>query len=124
METAEARVDRGVDWLDAQPELEGWRDRINRDTIDMADPALCIAGQAVGGGEWPPAPDWWQGHYPESQWTTRGGYTRLTLAQVGHERDWDPRLQGFMGDGDDDDVALKEAWLAVLASPVPANDEG
>jgi hypothetical protein len=124
MDTAEARVARGVAWLDAQPELAGWRDRINRDTIDMALPDLCIAGQVIAGLEWPSAPDWWVGHFPGDNWMARAGYTRLTLTKTGGATGWNAAEQGFLGIDGDDDAALKAAWLDVLPAPVPADDEG
>ena len=110
---APARVARGAGWLDSIPELAGWRDRIDLSKLDIDDPVFCVLGQAIGTGEWPPAPDWYNSAY--GPWTAKSGFTRATTAKV---IEWEGiRACGFMGDSQQEAEALKAAWTAYLTAP-------
>lgn len=110
---APARVTRGAAWLDSIPELAGWRDRIDLSKLDIEDPTLCVLGQAVGTGEWPPAPDWYNSAY--GPWTAKSGFTRATTAQV---INWgEVKHRGFMADSQQEAEALEAAWTAYLTVP-------
>jgi hypothetical protein len=42
------RVERGAALLDSLPEMGGWRDRINQDSLAMSSCDECILGQLYG----------------------------------------------------------------------------
>lgn len=48
MKTAKERVKKGVAWLDRQNNLKGWRNRVNPDTMQFANPDKGPLGQLFG----------------------------------------------------------------------------
>lgn len=87
MSRTPANVKRGVELLDAR--LPGWRERVNPDTLDLANGCRCIVGQVLG-------------DYDE-------GVALLGLSQPAAER------YGFWASGRQSFSALTDAWRRVLA---------
>ena len=44
-ERADAAVAAGTEWLDEQPDLEGWRDHVDLELLYMASTVNCVCGQ-------------------------------------------------------------------------------
>jgi hypothetical protein len=102
-------IDAGIAWLNAN--RPNWREMLNKDSLNLADPADCILGQTGGYleavREAVPAvddPDWgeWSCALERDEWATAHGF------RVAEAVDWDAMELAY--------EALTAEWLTKLNS--------
>lgn len=109
LETAGARVMRGLAWLQEHGAKFGLDvTRVDLDTLDVSNGDACVLAQSLGGDRYY---DYW------SQYGR--ALVRIHGERWGHE-DWSED-HGFIPLSSDDQEPLNAAWRAILAPPAPIN---
>lgn len=98
-DTMEARVARGILWLDHMH--EGWRDKVDLDTFDISDSRHCILGQVFG-------------YYSDAM--TNEIHSDYEMADdMARMMGFDIMPAEFRGDCNGNYSLLKQAWVDALS---------
>jgi hypothetical protein len=100
----ETRIARGIEFLDSA--IKDWRQRIDLNFLDLADPEYCVLGQVFRNEQRA------CGAYTAGTWRLHDWVEETT----GEEADFFAADYGFeREDSDDQYEALTEAWREVLS---------